>query len=208
MAEFWRYGPTLSFRAALCDSAAGVHAANGFKGTGMALLFLLRHAKAGWTQPGKKDFDRQLNMTGRDEALLVSEAVKRRYQEPHSVTCSTAVRARETWSILAGAWRCDPESADFSAALYGGDATAYIAAVEEQPPGTGSLLLVGHNPMIEDLAHLLIANGEERALAALRSGFPTCGTAILSLQGELEAVKPRSAYLQAFLTPAGLAGPA
>jgi phosphohistidine phosphatase len=170
----------------------------------MILLFLLRHAKAGWTQPGKKDFDHQLNETGRDEALLVSEAVKKRYEQPQSVTCSTAIRARETWSIFAGVYRCDPESAAFSAALYGGDATAYVSAVEEQPPGTKVLLIVGHNPMMEDLAHLLVAGGDETALAALRSGFPTCGLAVLSLECEFEAVRPRSARLEAFLTPAGL----
>jgi phosphohistidine phosphatase len=81
---------------------------------------------------------------------------------------------------------------------------AYVSAVEEQPPGTEALLIVGHNPMMEDLAHLLVAGGDETALAALRSGFPTCGLAVLSLEGEFGAVKPRSARLDAFLTPAGL----
>jgi len=170
----------------------------------MALLFLLRHAKAGWTESGKKDFDRRLDHTGKEEARIVSEAVKTRYELPRSVTCSTAIRARETWSIFAETHSRKPESAEFSALLYGGDARAYVSAIEEQPPGTRSLLLVGHNPMMEDLAHLLIADGDSGALAALRSGFPTCGLAILSLRCEFQSLRPRSAYLQAFLTPARL----
>ncbi|HVW56971.1 MAG TPA: histidine phosphatase family protein [Rhizobiaceae bacterium] len=170
----------------------------------MALLFLLRHAKAGWTQPGMKDFDRRLDHIGNEEGHIVSKAFSARYERPQTVTCSTAIRARETWSILAGAYGCNPEIASFSASLYGGDARAYVSAVEAQPPGTGSLLLVGHNPMMEDLARLLIADGDTDALAALRSGFPTCGLAVLSLQCEFEAVRPRSARLEAFLTPTGL----
>ncbi|TAN12691.1 MAG: histidine phosphatase family protein [Rhizobiaceae bacterium] len=170
----------------------------------MASLFLLRHAKAGWSRPGMKDFDRGLDQTGKEEIRLVSGTVKKRYERPQSVTCSTAMRARQTWAIFAGAFACDPESAVFSPALYGGDAPAYVSAVEEQPAGTQSLLMVGHNPMMEDLAHLLIAGGDANALAALRSGFPTCGLAVLSLECEFEAVRPRCARLEAFLTPAGL----
>lgn len=170
----------------------------------MALLFLLRHAKAGWTEPGRKDFHRRLDRVGREEAHIVSDAMETRYDRPHAVTCSTAHRARETWSIFADAYSCKPESAEFSAYLYGGDARAYVSAIEEQPPGTRSLLLVGHNPMIDDVAHLLISDGDGNALAALKSGFPTCGLAVLSLGCEFQAVKPRSAYLEAFLTPAGL----
>src|SRR5262245_47015244 len=67
----------------------------------MSRLYLLRHAKAGWAQPGMRDFDRPLEPLGRTDADSIGAAMRANAYIPDLVLCSTAKRARETLDWVA-----------------------------------------------------------------------------------------------------------
>jgi phosphohistidine phosphatase len=76
--------------------------------------------------------------------------------------------------------------------------------VRKTADGMSSLLVVGHNPMIEDVAIACAAEGDDTELAALASGFPTSALAVIQFRQSLAEAAPGSGSLTTFLTPAML----
>ena len=70
--------------------------------------------------------------------------------------------------------------------------------------GLGALLVIGHNPMTEDLAMAVSGDGDETACGMLNHGFPTSGLAVVRFNGNLADAAPGTGYLEAFLTLADL----
>ena len=167
----------------------------------MNRLYLLRHAKAGWALPGTSDFDRPLDASGIADAATLGAAMRAASHVPDLTLCSNARRARETLEGLAA--YADTGRVVFSDALYSEDAAGYLAIIRENG-ARGSLLVVGHNPMMEDLAMAIASGGDEKAQAALKSGFPTSGLAVVRFNGSLGEAAPGTGYLEAFLSPADM----
>jgi phosphohistidine phosphatase len=162
-------------------------------------LYLLRHAKAGWALPGIRDFDRPLDASGIADARLLGAAMHAERHVPDLTLCSTARRARETLDGIAA--HTQTGRVIFTDALYNEDAAGYLSIIQESGKPS-SLLLIGHNPMMEDLANVVSGDGSEKAMAILKHGFPTAGLAVLRFDGRLSNASPGSGYLEAFLTPA------
>ncbi|MCO6178576.1 histidine phosphatase family protein [Ciceribacter sp. RN22] len=138
-------------------------------------IYLLRHAKSGWAQPGERDFDRALNDAGRQEAASVAEQAIERGYRPDLIVSSTARRCRETADAFRGAYATRTEFR-YLDELYNCPADSYfdiLGALKDY----GSVMLVGHNPSIEEALFLLA--GSEAAQAAVPEGFPTAGLAVL-----------------------------
>jgi len=164
-------------------------------------LYLLRHAKAGWALPGMRDFDRPLDASGRADAEIMGTAMRARGYVPDLTLCSNARRAKETLEGLAG--QTDTGKVLFLDTLYSEDAAGYLRLIREHG-GPGSLLVIGHNPMTEDLAMAVSGDGDETARALLNHGFPTSGLAVVRFLDELAKASQEAGYLEAFLTPADL----
>lgn len=166
----------------------------------MSLLLLLRHAKSGWAKPGMRDFDRPLDETGRADAEAIGAAMLGRGYLPDVVLCSTALRTRETLErISASIGIRDTVYVD---ALYSGDGGAYLDTIRLVGDAQ-TALLVGHNPMTEDIAIALSGGGSEGGMAALSRGFPTSGLAVVRFPGALRDAAPGKGCLEAFLSPHG-----
>lgn len=168
----------------------------------MTRLYLLRHAKAAWAQPGMRDFDRPLVAEGRSNAETLGAMMLAGGYLPERVLCSAALRARETWAGVARQLDRRENGVTFSDALYSSDAAGYLAIVNEAGDA-GSILVVGHNPMMEDLSLVLPGDGEEKARAGIASGFPTCCLAVIRFPGGLAEAAPGKGFLEAFVKPAG-----
>lgn len=164
----------------------------------MNRLFLLRHARAGWALPGVRDFDRTLDEIGVADAQAIGAVMAREGYVPDVTLCSNALRARETLEGVAG--QTDVGRVLFFDQLYTEDATGYLALIKDHG-SLGSLLLIGHNPMMEDVAMALAGRGEHEAREALAGGFPTSGLAVLHFEHGLDEIEPGKGYLEAFLTP-------
>jgi phosphohistidine phosphatase len=170
-------------------------------GGAVSRLYLLRHAKAGWALPGVRDFDRPLDASGLTDAQVMGEAIWARNYVPDITLCSNAMRARQTLEGLAA--YTDTGRVLFFDTLYSEDASGYLNLIRENG-GPGSLLLIGHNPMTEDLAMALSGDGDEAARGKLNHGFPTSGLAVVRFVGTLADAAQGTGYLEAFLTPADL----
>ncbi|SDA41094.1 phosphohistidine phosphatase [Mesorhizobium qingshengii] len=170
-------------------------------GGSVSRLYLLRHAKAGWALPGVRDFDRPLDASGRADAEAMGAAMKARGYIPDLTLCSSAKRARETLEGLAN--QTDTGKVLFLDTLYSEDAAGYLSIIRGNG-GSGSLLVIGHNPMTEDLALAVSGDGDETARAMLSHGFPTSGLAVVRFGADLAKAAQGAGYLEAFLTPADL----
>ena len=160
-------------------------------------LYLLRHARAAWAKPGQTDFDRPLDDEGYAEAEVIAEEVADQGYRPDVVISSTALRCRETAEPFR---RTLGEELDiqFVDSLYAGPIGVYadiaFAAREQK-----SLMLVGHNPMIEELFHRLV--GQSIAETAAPFGYPTAGLAILDFDRRPQPAELPTGRLTCFIAP-------
>ena len=175
-------------------------------------LLLFRHAKSAW--PDVADHDRPLARRGIRAAPVMGRWLREAGLLPGQVLCSTARRARETWQYAQPGLAATPP-VTFDARIYEGAAADLLALIREVPPATGTLLLVGHNPAIEDLALLLAAAPGAAAgpgpagaapgdLERMRSKFPTAAIAVLQFHGTWPGLAPGEARLTAFVAPRDL----
>lgn len=144
----------------------------------MRRLLLLRHAKSDWPETNTRDLDRPLNARGRDAALLIGNYMARHRFVPDRAMVSTAARARETWDTLAEAFRRPPPVV-FDERLYNAGPESSLELIKETPREARSLLVIGHNPGLQELAVRLVATGNIDARQLLVEKFPTAGLAII-----------------------------
>lgn len=171
----------------------------------MKTLSLLRHAKSSWDDPVERDFDRPLNGRGHRAARRMGEWLRESGQTFERVTASPALRIRQTIEgVEAGLEaRLKP---DFDKRIYMASAASLFELIQETPDEVGHLLLIGHNPGLEDLL-LLATEGDGSALRAeAELKYPTATYARLSLPTERwEAVEEGiGGRVEAFVRPRDL----
>ena len=144
----------------------------------MKTLTLIRHAKSEWDDPEQRDFDRPLNPRGRRAARTVGEWLRGHGLRVDAAVASPAARVRQTVAELADAWGHELEPV-WDARIYLASAATLMEVVSEADDAAASLLLVGHNPGLEDLVLRLAGAGD--ALDEVAEKFPTVSVAELSL---------------------------
>lgn len=160
-------------------------------------LFVLRHAKSSWDDPGLEDHDRPLAPRGRTAVKLVAVHIRAAGIRPALVLCSSARRARET---LEGV---DPGGEHaIESELYGASVSELCDRLRQVPPATSSVMLIGHNPSLQMLVIQLAASGD--GLDAVRGKFPTGALATLTFQGPWSELGPGAAELTAYVRPKDL----
>ncbi len=169
--------------------------------TGVRRLVVLRHAKSA-RPPGVDDHARPLAGRGRRDAVAAGRWLRDADCLPDLVICSTAARARETWE-LAAAQLPAPPPVRHDGRLYGADAADLLAVVHETPDTVGTLLLVGHNPAVQDLVLLLAAEALSDALERVREKLPTSAIAVLAQHDPWPRATPRTALLTDLAVPRG-----
>jgi phosphohistidine phosphatase len=136
----------------------------------MKILTLLRHAKSGWDDPVTRDFDRPLNPRGRRAARTVGREMRNLDLTFDRILASPARRVVETIEEVAHSF--GPIEADYDERVYLAPAPALVELVRETPDAVERLLIVGHNPGLEELALLLSSpDGPLRAEVAIK--YPT-----------------------------------
>lgn len=133
----------------------------------MKTLLVLRHAKSSWDQPGLDDHDRPLNARGEADAPRMGQLVRDEDLMPDLVISSDAVRARLTAEAMAaaagyeGTIQLDPR-------LYHAGAAAILAVLaSDVDEDEDRVMIVGHNPGLEELVTKLIGESTEMPTAAL-----------------------------------------
>lgn len=120
---------------------------------------------------------------------------------PDAVLVSTAARTQATWSLLAPTVdrHIEPQ---FDKRLYGAAAAELLAQVRATAPAVHALLVIGHNPGLQDLARLLAEHGDADARLALMEKFPTAALAVIDFPiARWSDVGPRGGRLERFIAP-------
>ena len=132
----------------------------------MKTILLMRHAKSSWKTPGQADHDRPLNDRGRRDAVRMAERLKLASRSPDEVICSTARRARETWELMETMWHEIPPL-KHAKRLYLASPTDILAVAATADSDAERLLLIGHNPGMENLIFRLAGIDEPVPTAAI-----------------------------------------
>jgi phosphohistidine phosphatase len=165
-------------------------------------LWLLRHAKSSWDDSSLGDEDRPLAHRGRQAANRMRAYLDIEGINPELVLCSSALRARQTLASVLPALgttlvvRIEP-------AMYTFDVAVLLERLGHVPAEVASLLLVGHNPAMQDLAGRVADRGDR--LDDLSQKYPTAGLAeIIFHGGSWDALTDRPGELARFVVPRDL----
>ena len=168
----------------------------------MLRLMLLRHAKTERVQRGQHDRERRLTKRGRADAANVARYMVSYCLVPDQVIVSPAQRTQETWALLAKAFSEGPNVVT-DEHVYEASAEILIGVIGKAHEGR-SLLVVGHNPSLHDLAVQLIGSGNATAREQLSENLPTSGLVVIDLQLERWSQlqpHPQAGPLERFVTP-------
>jgi phosphohistidine phosphatase len=164
-------------------------------------LHLLRHAKSSWDDPRRPDDERPLTKRGRRAAKAMGRLLRDQRIDPRLILCSPAVRARETLERIEPMLR--GRTVRVEPALYGADVGTLLKVIGTVPDGVGSLLVIGHNPGLQDLALHLARRSP--VVDDLAMKFPTAALATLAVADQgWPALQPHGADLVRFVRPRDL----
>lgn len=160
-------------------------------------LVVMRHAKA--EQDAPTDHQRPLAPRGRADAADAGRWLAERGVRPAVALVSAALRTTQTWESIAQAagWDLGP---DLDEGLYAADVDTALDVVREVGDDVGCVVLVGHNPTMAQLAHLLDdGDGDVEAGNELATGsFPTSAAAVLTFTGSWADLAAGGASLAAY----------
>ena len=147
----------------------------------MKTLTLLRHAKSGDDGTARRDLDRRLNAKGRRAAAAIGRYLAEEGIAFDAVLASPAARVTETLEAVAEAYGRDLRQ-KLDTGLYLASVEDLVEAVRGAPAEAERLLLVGHNPGLEQLVlHLVPAGADDRARGEVEDKYPTASLAEIAL---------------------------
>ena len=167
-------------------------------------ILLLRHAKSAWNEPGRDDYDRPLAPRGRRAAAVMGVYLRDEDLVPDLVISSGARRAMETWEIAAHELR-HPPAFEHDRALYMATAELLLRRLRKLPHAVKTVLVVGHEGGVDDLARRLAADGPAPLRRRLGEKFPTAALAVIALTlDDWSALKDKAGALTRFAAPKDL----
>ncbi len=144
----------------------------------MKTLYLLRHAKSSWAGSDVADHERPLAPRGRRSAKKVAKHLHQRGMSPAMVLCSSASRSQETLALVTPALR-RRTIIQVEDTLYAAPAEVLLQRLRRVPDEIASVMLIGHNPGLQDLALTIAGRGAK--LQCLKEGFPTAALVTLRI---------------------------
>ena len=171
----------------------------------MKILGLYRHAKSGWSDPRARDFDRPLSERGRKGAAAMGKHIRDYGANWDRIIASPAVRCAETIELGYQAIG-QTYSANWDRRIYLASSATLLDLLREQSDDLASLLMVGHNPGLEDLIFDLVPDdGRCPMRDIVEEKFPTAAFAVLEMGVERWAhVEPGCARLIHLMRPRDL----
>jgi len=121
----------------------------------MPTLYLMRHAKSDWHSAAQADFDRPLNQRGARDAVRMGQWLHAQGIKPEVLLASPAQRARQTVLAVADTLDVKDDEVTFDKELYLADRAALLNILHTIPDSTDSVLLVAHNPGLDELVEWL-----------------------------------------------------
>ncbi|NBB70319.1 MAG: histidine phosphatase family protein [Alphaproteobacteria bacterium] len=166
-------------------------------------LVLLRHAKSSWQSNAARDVDRPLAPRGEDAAPDIGRFLAERDLWPEWVLCSPAKRTRQTWKRLQPTVEIPP-AVVYDPALYLASARTILARVKETPARITTVMVIGHNPGLQELAAELAQHADPAVGGAVAAKFPTAAVLALAFDtADWAEIEGAGGRLLAWRTPKG-----
>lgn len=160
----------------------------------MRTLFLIRHAKSSWDNPGLRDFNRPLNDRGLHDAPEMAQMLAKKGIRPDLLVSSPAKRALSTALFFAKALGVEEEAVVQEQSLYEAAPADVLRIINRLPDDARTVMLFGHNPTLTDVAN--------RFAEDFIDNIPTCGIVqIESDAGSWKAFDMSNAFVKACLFP-------
>ncbi len=137
----------------------------------MKRLYLIRHGKSSWSEPGLDDFHRPLNHRGKNDGVAMAKRLAAAGIRPELIVASPAVRTKKTARLMAEGTGFDEDAIQYDKNLYLGSFTYYCRLIATLLEQVDVLFLVGHNNTISELAGHLSGR--------VLGNVPTCGIVAL-----------------------------
>lgn len=174
----------------------------------MKRLYILRHAKAAPGEPGQDDHARPLTMRGLADAEAMARYMHKSGARPDRVLVSTSARTAQTADLVLRELEMPPR-ADHRDALYLASPGKILVLLQATPAKAESVLVVGHNPGLEELATLLarepVRRKERERRDVLEEKFPTGALAVLDFDiARWRDLRPGEGKLVDFVRPKDL----
>jgi phosphohistidine phosphatase len=159
-------------------------------------IVVMRHSKA--EQSGPTDFERTLTDRGRRDAAAAGRWLAGRGLVADHALVSAAVRAVQTWESLAQGAEWDVEP-DLDRGFYAASPETALDLMRTTPEEARTLVVVGHNPTVATLAHLLDdGEGDPGAAGEMAGGYPTSALVVMSYDGTWADLAEGAASLTGF----------
>jgi phosphohistidine phosphatase len=168
-------------------------------------LYLLRHAKSSWDQPGLADHERPLSARGQQAVAVLARYAEQHQIHPELILCSSSVRTRQT---LAGVLPGQGALVEHELFFAGGD--RLLERLRQVDPELRSVMIVGHNPALQMLTLKLAGHeGPDRpsgsdGLDDIRRKLPTGSLVTLSFDSAWADLAPGAAELVDYARPKAL----
>ena len=157
-------------------------------------VWLIRHAKSSWADPGTRDFDRPLNARGERDGPSMSAWLRGQPQRASWLMTSPARRALATSRFVADGFELAAARVDERAELYDATPETILDTIRTTPPDVQSVAVVAHNPGMTETTNLLC--GER-----ITENLPTFGTACLRVPAPWATLQFGQAVLQQLISP-------
>ena len=165
----------------------------------MRTVILLRHGKSSWSDSTVADIDRPLAPRGERASRSIAKYIRRKRIRPALVLCSPSLRTRQTLDAIEPSLgkRCAVEVVP---QLYAASEQELLERLQALPESVSSVMLIGHNPGLQNLALVLASRGAD--LPQLEEKFPTGVLATLVVHSQRwAALRPGDAELVDYVVP-------
>jgi phosphohistidine phosphatase len=174
----------------------------------MKRLYILRHAKAAPAGPGEDDHARALTLRGIADAEAMAHYLRKTGALPDRVMVSTAARTLQTADLVLRELEAPPRP-DCRDTLYLAPAGRILDLIQAAPPRAEAVMVIGHNPGLEELAAFLarepVRRKERERRGVLEEKFPTCALAVLDFElDRWRDIQPGEGKLADFVRPRDL----
>ncbi len=168
----------------------------------MKTLLLLRHAKSDLDSATQLDIDRPLSQRGHKSAALIGQWLKQQHIQPEWAVCSPALRVRETMTGLRNNLILPESLIQFDERLYLASLTTLLDVLSQCPDDMDQILLVGHNPGLEEL--LIYLCGPKLPLSSNGKLMATATLAQINLPDDWRRLTPECGTLRQIIRPSDI----
>ncbi|MCV0424024.1 MAG: histidine phosphatase family protein [Roseibium sp.] len=167
-------------------------------------LLLLRHAKSDWGDPGLADIDRPLNPRGKAAAVSMARYMTEAGLISNQILCSTSQRTRETLARLLP-YHSQEARIQLLLDLYNQSEDDYSGLIRKFGGRAQNLMVIGHNPAMEETALSLAGTGSPTAMADIEEKYPTAALAVIDFDiADWSELKAGTGHLERFVKPRDL----